>query len=384
MQSISRTGLAGLGIALIVLLSACKSGDKKTEAGSDWVTATGRAPIVDNRLGRAKDDALADAKKEAVATKIGTLISGTTKTVDNIMESSSIKSQTDGFIETYRIVHAHPISDYEYEVKIQAKVKEGKLKESIASLAETAGYPRIMAIGKENYLSSQAEGQTRASVVVEASMSNAGFTMVDKSTMENIIAKNRAILRSSFQNGDKMKELGADSGAEVMILISSTLTDGGVMEGTAMHSMRADLEIKAVDLNNGRILSSQTSTAAYPHLNPGTGANKAIERAWKKIQDPFQNAILKGWEPNQSQMIAVTISGLDYNAVKDFRNLLLELRGVKDVYRRGVTGDSAVLDVQFQGNSFELLDRIMDASNGYEIQSKDVKKTSMVLQIRKK
>ncbi len=384
MQIFSKTGLAGLVVALIVLSSACKSGDKKTEEGSDWVTATGRAPIVDNRLGRAKDDALADAKKEAVAIKIGTLVSGTTKTVDNIMENSSIKSQTEGFIETYRIVHARPISDYEYEVKIQAKVKEGKLKESIASLAETAGYPRIMAIGKEDYLSSPAEGQTRASVVVEASMSNAGFPMVDKSTMEKIIAKNRAILRSSFQNGDKMKVLGADSGAEVMILISSTLTDGGVMEGSAMHSMRADLEIKAVDLNNGRILSAQTSTAAYPHLNPGTGANKALERAWQKIQDPFQNAILKGWEPNQSQLIVVTIAGLDYNAVKDFRNLLLELRGVKDVYRRGVTGDSAVLDVQFQGNSFELLDRIMDASAGYEIQSKDVKKSSMVLQIRKK
>lgn len=367
---------------MIAFAYQCKSSEVKKEDG--WVEATGRAAIVDDRLGRAKDDATMDAKREAVAIKLGTLIKGTSHSVDNIMQESSIKSQTEGFIEKYEVIKALPISKWEYEVRIRALVKEGKLKESIESLLENVGHPRIMVVATETMNGKATAMDTRAGAVVESSLTRSGYPMVDKAISEKIISRNRALIRSSISNPQRIRSIVADSGAEVFILVDSKIKNAGLLEGTKMNSMQAVITVKAVDITSGRILSSEVGDGAYPHVSPETGASRSVKKAWAKIQNPFEDTILKKWQPNRTQMIAVTIVGLDYDGVKEFRSLLLELRGVKNVYRRGVTGNQSRLDVSFQGTSFILLDRITDNPKGFTVRQKDVKQSSMVLEVRKK
>lgn len=375
-------------IVMLIAAIGCASGVKKTDSQKkNWTESLGVGTIYNGEIGKAKDDALDDAKRNAVKQVIGTVISGRTDIANGEFLSSTLIAKTQGFIETFKILGSKAISQNEYQVKILAKVNRAKIEKSISEVISNMGKPRFMVILEENFIGKKIlSTRSNAGVAIESVFSQKGFPMVDKSTVEKILAKNkRKIARLIGGNARAAKELGVDAGAEIILIGTSTVKKSMKIAGTSMFSVQADVNLKAVDVATGKILSAQLGHGAYPHINPQSGGIEALKKAVKKISKPMINEIIKKWDPNRAQTIALLVTGLNYTGVKKFRSELLSLiRGVKAVNRKGSVGRASKLEVEFAGSAFDLTDRITETSLSFNVKVGEVKRTSVNMHLTKK
>jgi len=340
--------------------SASKKPDNKVADG--WTIAVGNGAIVDGRIGKAKDDALLDAKKSAVKQVLGTIVKGQSMSESGVLQSSTIMGKTEGFIETYEVIEWRAISQYEYMVRIRAKVNRAQLEDAIAQAIDIQGRPRMMVIVQET-VNTKPQNPSVAATETEKIYVSKGFPFVDSATVDKILAANAKKIREAVQGDSNIaRSLGVDAGAEVILTGTAivTVTDMPTHLDTSMKSYQSVLAVRAIDVNTGEVLATGQANAAAPHINAVTGTQIALQKAAAQVSDQMIPVIVKKWDPNRAQTIRLLITGMDYTEARDFRSSLTELRGVDAVNPKGTSGEAVVLEVQFQGNSFVLVDRIIE------------------------
>ncbi len=336
-----------------------------------WTMAMGVGSIRNGLIGKAKDDALQDAKRNAVQQVLGSYLSSRTDIKDGEFLGSEISSKAEGFIETYEIVKAGAVSAIEYQVSIKAKVNRAKIEKTIEDVLASMGKPVMIAIINEK-LDGQKNisRQTIAGTEIESQLIDKGFSFVDKSTVERILQQERNTIASALQgNLQSAASLGWNAKAEIILIGEAVVKNAGMIEGVEMFSMQADVSVRAVDVNTGQVLASYQEHAASPHINKRSGATKAIQIAVKKITQKIVDRLMKAWDPNKGKTVNLLVLGLNYEQLRKFDDQLKSrVRGVKAVNRKGTEGKFAKLHVEFLGKSYDLLDRILDAGLDFRIQ----------------
>ncbi|RME91824.1 MAG: hypothetical protein D6767_04405 [Candidatus Hydrogenedentota bacterium] len=356
------------GILLIFSIS-CGSASKKTQK-NDYVRAIGVAPIYNNEMGRAKDDALLDAKRNAVRKALGDILSAKSESVDGVLVESKITAKTQGFIEDYKIVSAAPVSKHEYRVTIDAKVNRAILERTVDEVLSTLERPRIMVLCRSQSKANEVVLWEESCVQsMEKGFQEKGFELVDRSQTEKLLKKEKkAIQKAMAGRYAKLANAAVDTGAEVILLASFSISNAGFVLSSKLQSMQATIEIRGIETGTARILATESAKAAYPHIDPKVGGKVAIQKAIQKAIPSLIEQVMQKWDPNRAQTISMLVVGLDYASMKAFRNELLEkIRGVKEVNRKGATGQAAKLEIQFVGTSFELADRLLDANLPFQI-----------------
>ncbi len=336
--------------------------DAKQVQGDGWTTSEGVGAIVDGRIGKAKDDALLDAKKNAVKQVLGTMVSASSTSQSGEFVNSTIVGKSEGFIEEYAVLEQKAVSQYEYIVKIKAKVNKAKIENAIEQAVDIQGRPRMMVIVEE-VVNTRSQNPSVAAVETEKIYVSKGFPFVDSATVDKILASNAKKIRAAVQGDANLaRSLGVDAGAEVILTGTATVTvtDMPAHLNTSMKSYQSVLAVRAIDVNTGEVLATGQANAAAPHINAVTGTQIALQKAAAQVSDQMIPVIVKKWDPNRAQTIRLLITGMDYTAARDFRSSLTELRGVDAVNPKGTSGEAVVLEVQFQGTSFVLVDRIIE------------------------
>ncbi len=376
-------------LALTVLMLAYCGGSKQVKnnnAASDgWTVATGVAAIQNNEIGRAKDDALEDAKLSAVKQELGVLIKGRTEVDSGVFQSSELIAKAEGFIEKYDVLSQKAISKYEYQVKIKAKVSKAKLESVLEDLINRQGRPRMMAIINETIQGKKSLSSGNvAATQIESNFTSKGFPFVDPATVKKILKKQRKKIRKALGgDNDTLQELGVDAGAEVVLVGYSKVSSAGKVLNSKLNSMQADVSVRVIDVNTGQIIAAHQEHGAYPHINEYSGAVGAIKKAVKKLSDKTINDISRKWKRGKTNTIELLVVGLDYGQIKKLRSEMLEqVRGVKAINRKGNVGKAAKLQVEFLGKSFTLADRIVDAKLSYKLKVGEVKPGSIDLTAR--
>lgn len=380
-------------ISILIFLgffTACTSAPRKFQAddlSQGITTAEGVGTISDNLIGKAKDEALKDAKRVAVQQVLGSLVSAKSQTVNYELVSYTITSKTEGFIENHEILSQEKASDTEYKVKIRAKVNTAKIEKTIEEVIANMGKPRMMAVVEEDYQGrKRSDSQSIAATEIESQFIAKGYPFVDKSTVEKLLKKNRKKIKDALGgNNSAVKELGVDAGAEFVLVGTSRIKSAGaVLEGSRMQSMQADLSIRVIDVNTGKILASEQVHGVFPHINPETGAVEAVKKAVVTLEKKVTDRVMKSWDPNKAQSISLLVIGLDYNDLRILRSELIEkVRGVKTVNPKGSVGKAAKLEVEFVGTSFELADRMLEANLSLKVKVGEVKPNSVDVQATK-
>ncbi len=368
-------------MTVAALATGCKSTPETTDsiASDGWVTVTGVAAIRDGNMGLAKDEALKDAKRVAVQEVLGSMVSARSDVQNFQLVSQKVTSKTEGMIEKFDTISASAVSAAEYQVKIRAKVSTALISKTIEEAIAAQGKPRMMVLIDET-VEGRADGNKTAQSAIEGTFSDQGFPMVDRETVEKLLTANKKKIAAALGgNNAAAKELGVDAGAEIVFVGSSRVKSAGRIG--EMTSMQADLNVRVIDVNTGKILTTALEHGAAPHINPDTGAVNAIKKATVKLSDKMVPQIMKRWDINRANTIALLVTGLDYQRLMVLRGEITEkVRGVKTINLKGSSGRAATLEVEFEGSSTDLADRLLSSGLSIRIKMGEVKPNSLDIQ----
>ena len=101
-------------------------------------------------------------------------------------------------------------------------------------------------------------------------------------------------------------------------------------------------------------------------------------KAINPLREKLVADIVRLWDINRANTIALLVTGLDYEKLMVLRGELTEkVRGVKAVNPKGSAGKAAKLEVEFEGSSFDLADRLLTSGLSIPLKIGDVKPNAL-------
>jgi hypothetical protein len=285
--------------------------------------------------------------------------------------SDEIYTKTDGFVQNYKIINENAGKNV-YEVTIQATVSTGSIKDKLDALGlliDQVGKPRIMIliaeqnIGKQHYYywwghhrGEQADLTIAENTIMDR-FREKGFELVDHNAQSKDI-KVAPAYRVAELNDRAAITLGKQADAEVVIVGKALAKSIGLVAGTAMKSVQANVSLRAIQTDNGTVLSSGAEHAAAVHIDEVTGGVEALKRASAKMAEKMMDDIIKNFQKRvgATTLVQLTINGLSgHEDLRKFKDMLKgQVRGIDRIYERSFSGNVAKMDVDVKGSAQSL------------------------------
>jgi hypothetical protein len=279
-----------------------------------------------------------------------------------------IYTQTQGYVQNYKILSEKPGPDL-HQVTIQAAVAMGDLQKDLQALGillGQVGKPRIMIliaeqnIGQQyyNYWWGQQRGAQTDLTIAENTIMDRfrekGFDFVDHSAQSKDIKVTPAFQVADL-NDRAAITLGQQADAEVVIVGKALARSVGTIAGTSMKSVQANMSLRAIQTDNGRVLSSGTEHAAAVHIDEITAGAEALRKASVKISDKMIDDIIKNFQTRvaATTLVQLTVTGLSgHPDLLKFKNMIQsQVRGVERIHERSFSGNVAKMEVDLKGNA---------------------------------
>lgn len=345
------------------------------------VTSEGVAPIVEGNKSIARDNAVTDAQRKAVEQAVGTMVSSETVVQNFQMISDKIYSQSQGYIQSYKILSEGASEATVYKVTIQAAVSTGGLKNDLTALGmlmQKKGMPRILFLiaeqnigqqyvywwdsagGKSEHKAQQSNMGVAENALTEKFLEK-GFNIVDHSvqTMNIKLAPAFGVVDIT---DSAAQTIGTQLDAEVVIYGKAAAKLAGSVMGSSLLSSQANINAKAVRVDTGGVIASASASGAAVHSDELTAGNKALEKVSTELAEKLVDQITKKWgqEVSGSTMVQLVVSGItNYAGLVRFKNeLQSKVRGVQSVYQRNMSGGTAVVDIDLKGGAQSMADEI--------------------------
>lgn len=130
-----------------------------------------------------------------------------------------------------------------------------------------------------------------------------------------------------------------------------------------MKSAQADVSLRVVNTDTGRVIASSTHHAAAVHPNEVTAGTEALKVATEAIADQLLTQIVNKWSQDVGSggLIRLVVSDIpSYNHLVKFKEMIQKrVRGVKGVYQRDFNTGTATLDVSVAATSQKLADALV-------------------------
>ncbi|MCB9497496.1 MAG: hypothetical protein H6686_11475 [Fibrobacteria bacterium] len=316
------------------------------------VEATGFGPTV--------EAATRAANRSAVELGIGQVLTSATEIQDFQLKKDLVLTRTEGVVRNSEVLSQQQGPDGAWEVKVRATVSKAGLDKDLAELGilrMQLDNPRIAVLVTE-----QVMGKLKVDGVVEAKVIEAfrsrEFEVVEASAE---LRTQRASQIALATGGDAKAaaELGAELGAEVVILGTATATESDMSENpyfknTGMKSSGGTVVLKAVEVTTSAILANQNGDAAMVNPNPDVAGSKALEKAAALVLEKkgFIDQILKTWrnQVNNGTVLRVRVRNIPNYAAAQVIQEELKVDAVQ-VVRRKLADGVLFLDVTWRGTA---------------------------------
>ncbi len=322
-----------------------------------------------------KDRAINDALRKAVEQAVGTMVSSETMVQNFQTLNDQIYLQSQGYVQSYKILSENQRPNV-YEVTIQAAVATGPIKEKLEALGfllQQVGKPRIMIliaeqnIGRQdyNYWWGYPRGEQTDLTIAENTIMDLfrekGFDFVDHAAQSKEIKVAPAFQVADLSNQAAVS-LGKQADAEVVIVGKALARSVGSIAGTSMKSVQANISFRAIQTDNGRVLSSGADHAAAVHIDEVTAGAEALKKASAKISDKMMDDIIKNFQKRVggTTLVQLTVTGLSgHEDLRKFKNMLQgQVRGVERIHERSFSGNVARMDVDIKGSALSLAEEM--------------------------
>lgn len=306
-------------------------------------------------------DAVTQAKRDAVEKGIGVMLLSQTETKNFMIEKDVILTKTMGSVKGYEVISKIQTPDKLWDVRIKAQVSLASIKADLAALKillESMDKPRVMVLLQEYRKGATNPTYTAVSTSILDFLTQKEFNIVDPAQVAAMMGKDDDYIAKAASGDDvAAAKLGRDNGAEVIIVGKATgsiAADNPMLAG--MKSGQADVNIKILDCQNGKVITAKNAHTAKPHISEETAMNNALLAAGTKIMDKdLFEKIVAYWQDivNNGMELKVTVAGVDgFPKLKDVKAYFNGMSGsVVKVTQRSYAGGILELSVLFKGSS---------------------------------
>lgn len=310
--------------------------------------------------------AIESAKRNAVEQAVGSIIHGVSSVNNNKLTDSKIYENTTGYISSYKVLNITKNTSVWYS-KIEAIVGVDMIQDNLQAmgiLMDRKSLPLIVVLVTDE----SGELSKSFNVQLEKNMGDKGFKFVNSSSLRKIMKGDNI----DYSNLDLVKKIADSTGAQIAVLGKAAASYFTTIQGTAMKSYRSDVAITAINI------SDYSTIARATHQTGGVGGSDkdahsiALVKSADSISDDFIGQIVNKWqsEVQNGTEYTIYVSGLNFEDSINFEDALKKnIENIKNVYNRGVVGDSSRYVIQYVGTSRNLaVDINTKAKNmGYQI-----------------
>lgn len=399
-----KTVTAGIAVAIIALCLSLNVLAKNnpqddysnplSQKNLNIIVSQGIALINNGDQSLARNDAINDALKKAVAQATGMLISSETVAQDYALLNNNIYTHASEYVQDYKVMD-EKLDNNVYNITLQVSVNIKQLKKKLDSL-------NLVSSSKEEPIAAviileQNVGEERLESAIfyaplspfnnyiisgvhllneVGSMSIAENEMVKKLLANGVDVVDEEVLMKKiklstgykFQSLDNtsVKEIGNLANVDIVIYGEAISKLYGKILGSEMKSAQADISLRAVNVKNGYILATGEQHAASVHIDPLTAGNEAIKKATDELADSFIPTMLLHLRQSISNIhnIKVVVIGIhsadELNLLKD---QFLATDGVENVYDNSIGNDEVTLGIKYHGNSQYLINNLFTNKN---------------------
>lgn len=355
--------------------SFAASGSDNPSTAPINASAEGVGVIIDDNTATARDQAIQDALRLVVEQAAGTMVSSETLVQNYEVLRDQIYSQSQGYIRRYEVTD-ESIQGNLYKVTIQATVAAGNLQNDIQALGllmSRKHMPRVMIMVAEqnvgmhyySYWWGIKAGTADLSItenVLMEKLARKGFHVVDHAMASKTLEIKAPYKIESLSN-DAVRDIGKVYDAEVVIYGKALSKLAGSVLGSSMKSAQADVSLRVVNTDTGRVIASSTHHAAAVHPNEVTAGAEALKIATDAIADQLLTQIVNTWSQDvgSGSLIRLVVSDIpSYNHLVKFKEMIQKrVRGVSGVYQRDFNMGTATLDVSVPLTSQKLADDLV-------------------------
>lgn len=329
------------------------------------VIAEGSAAVVGGDIGRAEDEALTDAKRNAVEQGVGVFVKSEALGKDYQVVEQTILTKSEGFVSSWEKVEGSRKTekvgkDTLLSLKIKAKVKMLNLINAMTDIEEiynSMQRPRIMVLMSEDVAGQRNSDLPASASAIMRTLQDRNFDVVDPEVTAKVIAKEAA--RAILERGDAKAAavIAQDEGAEILVLGSAKASRQVLPEdaGDAIKAASALLSARIVYADTGEVLytAPQTKGRGVSTSDVTEAGLKALDDAGSRLitedNQRFTAQVLARWakEIQSGRVVRVVASGVAYSDLTALKKALREFRGfVEFVGQEKFQGKTATISVR--------------------------------------
>jgi len=349
-------------VFLVFLITFCGSTQpqKKATTDSNWTKGDGVAQIYQQDNALARDRALREAKKDAVARKLGEMITSKSVVDSGVWVKGEVVAKSEGLVKDYQVLSERAGSD-SYFISINAYVTESAVSNMVESLLSDWEKPVIFPIIDETITGTSKNKYDNSTIGAMSKFFNEkGFFIQKTSKWQKDLNKN-----SSYDPGYFM-ELSEKTTPDFELIFygTSSCNNAGKVMNSNLLSGQANITLSVVDIHTGMLIASSTHNGAAAHLDINTACNQAIDRALTYVNEDIFKQMLSKWkkEYGNGKVIILEINGnLSYDNLYKLENDLRDnLRGVEDVLEKDIQNKKKVLHVVYKGQTKDFMQELVN------------------------
>jgi hypothetical protein len=347
------------------------------------IIVDGVGTIKNGDIAVARRAAIQDALKTAVAQAFGTFIesSFTLKQRETLKDQQSklmsdvqeqVRSSSKGFISRHKVI-SEGNDGKVFRVKVKAIVRSAPLKDALAKLRgllSSVGNPKVMVLTGERYTNQFGKTNwiNRPTILteIEKVLISRGFEMVDKSHTPE-----RTKLEGALGDAAKAATVASQFGADVAVVGTAEVKHTAYNEmGNSMYYVSAVINVRAVNVNTGKVMTSQETVGRGVGANEDLARVKSVRRGAPKLTRNLLEQLVTAWqkEAENGKRFRVTVANVGHyrKVARPFLKFMKKLSNVAKVKEVSFKDKKLLLDVYFKGNKETFLDAVFDAAEGNE------------------
>lgn len=348
------------------------------------VTAEGSAAVIGGDLGRAEDEAITVAKRNAVEQGVGVFVKAEALGENYQVVQSTILTKSEGFVASWeKIEGSRKIEKVEGDsllsIKIKAKVKMLSLIDAMSdveAIYNAMQRPRVMVLISEDNMGQKSGDDLPASAAaIMRTLQERNFDVVDPEVIKRVIAK-EAVRAAVERNDPKAAAVIAqDEGAEILVLGNAKASKQELPDfaGSAIKTASAVLTARIVYADTGDVLftSNQVQGRGKSTSDAAEAGLGALDDAGNKLirtdSQRFASQVLARWakEIQNGRQMRLVVNGASYSDVTALQKVVREFRGfVEFVGQMKYQGKTATINLRVKLTPDQFRERLSEAKVG--------------------
>ena len=348
------------------------------------VEATGVAAIFSGNVAGARNQAIANAQRNAVEQGVGALVDSRTVSENFQIIKDEVLTSSQGFVTGYKILSEGKTRDgNSFEVKIRATVSKELLEDRLSALRilhKQMGNKRVMVIYQSdnpNALGRNHGATTAALQTINNEFNDAGFRLFNQAATDKVYKQIEQAARVD-RPVDDIIAMALDQQADVMVRFENISGQRGA-QGGRFSAAFSTIRMSVYDANTGRqIADAQVEGKQLLRANAGPydwekgladaatqAAGKASKEAIDRIIDYYKQL------GDQGQALLLVFKGFDDDQKDVILTFLENAPGIQQMSE--LKNTVGYLEVElFSGESPSRLRRVIRAGlkdRGIELQT---------------